>query len=297
MANSNNDYTQHGISVMQPEQKQLELVRHRSILLATLDYLEKLFGGSFVCDQYDPLAEYYQQQKIQTEKYFRQLKLDRLQQQLVKLTRDLQNRVDLNFAGYIKENTGYDIDIFEDLRKRVDAIIEHTGIRSENELNDIGTMMHYYEVMADGEKVERFDTLLTNYSEGKHETSGKRKSGYSEVISRVEKDGIEEVTISVSTGPKPRHFNEQEEVSPDGKRRLRVTQWGDRKHASTSVAIEFPAASGAGYGTSGIHPDIKAWWKGNSTIVIETKKEYEASVHHKEVRSFDDVITIDYIEN
>ena len=76
-----------------------------------------------------------------------------------------------------------------------------------------------------------------------------------------------------------------------------MTQWSDGKHASTHVAIEFPTASGAVYGTNNIHHDVKAFWKDNHTIVIETKKDYEASKRHKEVRSFDDVITIEYIED
>jgi len=282
---------------LKPEQKQLELQRHRSILLAALSYLEERLGGSFVYDQYDPITEYYQQQKIQTEKYFVQRRLDKLQQQLVTLTKGLQNRVDLNFAHYIKEKTSYDIDIFDDLQKRVDAIIEQNEIRTEKELNDISTMLHYCQALTDGEKVEKLNTLLTSYSKGTQKISHKRKSGYSEVISRVEKDGIEKVTVRISTGPKPKHFEEQEEISPDSKRKLRVTQWSDGKHASTYVAVEFPAANGAIYGASGIHSDIKAWWKDNSTIVIETKKEYEVIAHHKEVRSFDDIINIDYIEH
>jgi hypothetical protein len=265
--------------------------------LATLDYLEERLGGSFVYDQYDPVTEYYQQQKVQTEKYFKQRRLDRLQQRLASLTKGLQNKADVAFTLYIKEKTGCDIDIFEDLRKRVDSIIAQNEIRNQKELNDIGTMLHFYhETSADGEEVEKLKALLTNYSEQSQTTSLKRKGEYSEVVSRVGKDGIEEVTVKISTGPKPKHYEEQEATSPDGKRKLRVTQWRDGKHASTYVAVEFPSASGAVYGTSGICPDVQAWWKDNSSIVIETKKEYTANTQHRQVRSFDDVISIEYIE-
>jgi len=282
---------------MTPEQKQSELERHRAVLLATLDYLEQHLGGSFVCDQYDPVTEYYRQQKIQTEKYFKQRRLDRLQLQLASLSKGLQNRADLTFAPYIKEKTGYDIDIFEDLRKSVAAIIEQNEIRSQKKLNDIGTMLHYFhDTSVNGEEVEKLKALLTNYSKQTNEISGKRKGEYSKVISRVEKDGIEEVTVRISTGPKPKHFEEQEATSPDGKRKLRVAQWSDDKHASTYVSVHFPTASGAVYGTSGIRPDVKARWKNNYTIIIETKKEYEANTQNKQVRSFDDVIAIEYIE-
>jgi hypothetical protein len=105
------------------EQKQSELQRHRAILLAALNYLEERLGGSIVFDQYDPATEYYRQQKIQTEKYFKQRKLDKLQQRLTSLTKGLQIRDVLAFSTFIKEKTGYDIDIIEDLPNRVGAII------------------------------------------------------------------------------------------------------------------------------------------------------------------------------
>jgi len=279
-----------------PEQKQSELQRHRTILLATLDYLEERFGGSIVFDQYDPATEYYQHQKIQTEKYFNQRRLDRMQQRLASLTKGMQSRPDWAYVSYIKEKTGYDIDIFEDLRKRVDTIVAQNEIRSQKELNDVGTMLRFYhETAADGEKAEKLIALLTDYSKRTKEASGKRNSQYSEVVSNVDKDGIEEVTVRISSGPKPKHFEEQEATSPDGKRKLRVVQWGDGKHASTYVNIMFPTASGAVFAMSGIH-DVKAFWKDNSTMVIECPKERTANTQHKQVRSFDDVISIEYVE-
>lgn len=282
---------------MTPEEKQSELCRYRVIILATLNYLEEHLGGSFVCDQYDPVTEHYQQQKVQAEKDFMHRRLDRLQKRLTSLTKGLQSSIDLAYTPYIKEKTGYDIDIYEDLRKRVNSIIQQNEIRNQKELNDIGMMLHFYhETSADGEHVEKLKTLLTNYSELSQATSKRRKGEYSEIVSRVEKDGIEEVTIRYSTGPKPKYYKEQEATSPDGKRSLRVAQWYDGNYASTYVAVHFPTGSGAVYETSGIHPDVKALWKDNSTIVIETKREYTANAQHRQVRSFDDVINIEYIE-
>lgn len=265
--------------------------------MATFDYLEGCLAGSFVCDQYDPVTEYYQQQKIQIEKYFKQRTLDRLRQRLASLIEGLQNRADLNFATYIKEKTGYDIDIFEEVRKRVDTIIAQNEIRSQKELNDIGTMLRFYEeTLVGGEKVGKLKSLSNNYSKRSYAISHKRNAEYSEDISRVEKDGLEEVTVRISTGTKPKHLEEQVAVSPDGKRRLRVIKWSDGKRSSTSVVIEFPTASGAVYHTSGIRPYVMATWKDNSSIVIVTKKEYISTSRHRQVRSFDDIITIEYIE-
>lgn len=288
---------------MTSEEKQIELQRHRDIILATIDYLLSTQAGIIVFDKEDIVADYYEQQKLQIEKYYKQRKLDSLKQRLVSLTKGLQNKGDLNFANYIKEKTGYDIYIFEDLRKRIDVIIAQKEVRNEKELNDIGTMLHFYQqAQADGEVADKLKALLIDYSKRTDEplttaTSRKREAGYSEVISKVEKSGGEEVTVRISTGPEPKHLEEQEAISPDGKRRLRVTQWSDGKNASTYVVIEFPTASGAVYGTNGIRPDVKASWKENSTVVIETKKDYPANTQYREVRSFDDVITIEYIES
>ena len=95
----------------------------------------------------------------------------------------------------------------------------------------------------------------------------------------------------------PRHWEVEEVLSPDGKRRLHITQWSDGRHPSTSVDILFPKASGTIYGVAGICPDVKAYWKDNSSVVIETNKTYLANTQHKQVRSFDDIITIEYIEH
>jgi hypothetical protein len=285
------------VNRMTPEQKQSELQRHTAILFATFDYLMQRNAGSFVTDNFDPVAEAYEQEKQRAEMEFQQGNLDKLQQRLLGRSEALANRIDLDFAPYIKEKTGYVIDIFESLRNRIAAILEQNEIRSQKELNDVGRMIHFCDKTAiAGENVEKLKSLLTDYSKQLTEMSRKRNDEYSEVVSREEKDGIEKVTVRISTGPKPRHFEEQEAISPDGKIRLRVVQWSDGKHASTYVSVMFPTANGPVYGTRGIRPDVRAWWKDNSTIVIETKKEYTADTQHKQVRSFDDIISIEYIE-
>ena len=268
------------------------------MLLATIDYLQERSGGSFVYDQCDPVTEYHQQQKLLAAKYFKQRRLDRLQQRFKSLTRGLQDSTGLAFASYIKEKTGYEIDIFEDLRKRVAAIIAQNEIRSEKELGDIGTMIRiYHETAPDGEDIGKLSALLTSYVQQEQKASAKRKSRYSEVTSIVEKEGMSIMSVTISTGPKPKHFEEQVIVSPDEKRRLRIVEWDGGKYASTCVTVEFPTASGAVYAINGIQHGIKAWWKDNSTIVIETSKEYKANAKHNQVRSFEDTINIEYIES
>ena len=178
----------------------------------------------------------------------------------------------------------------------VNTIIEQNEIRNKEELNDIITMVEVYkQTSKDAAMIEQLKNLLSDYSKS-NQFLRKEKVSYSEVISREKKDDKEIVTIRVSTGPKPKHLKEQEAISPDGKRRLRVTQWGDGKQSSTYVTVMFPTSNGAVYGVSGIC-DVNAFWKDNATIVIETKKDYVGHTQHKTVRSFDDTITIEYVES
>ncbi len=260
--------------------------------MATLDYLISIHGGSIVFDKEDIVANHYEQQKLQVEKNYGQSRLKLLQQQLASLTTGLRNRFDLNYAGYIKEKTDYEIDIFDTLRRRVDAIIEKNTISTRDEHNDIGAMLHYYQKVAGDEaRIQKLKKLFFDFSELT------RGQGYSEVIGNVQKDGIGDVTVKLSSGPKSNNLQERVAVSPDGKRSLRVTQWKDGHFVSTYVSIMFPTASGAIYGISGLHPDVKASWKDNSTIVIEIPKEPRPNTQYHEVRSFDDTISIEYLEH
>jgi hypothetical protein len=279
-----------------PEEKKTELHRQRDLVLATLNYQLELHAGSIVTDGWDAAREYFDQQKLQTEAYFRGRRLDKLQQQLQRLTDGLRSRVDLQYTSYIKEKTGYDIDLFEGLQGHIDRILVQGNIQTDAEAEFVRVqLLINKQTMAEPQQETALKTLFHDYFKRKQQSE--KKATFSEVTKREENDGVEVVTVRISTGPKPVHLEEQEAISPDGKRWLRVTQWSDGKHASTYVVIIFPTTSGTVYAANGIRPDVKAYWKDNHTIVIETKKEYEAGVKYKEVSSFDDVIAIEYIEH
>ena len=117
-----------------------------------------------------------------------------------------------------------------------------------------------------------------------------------ETIRKYQEGNVSHVEISVRTGPLPDHLVENEAISPDGRIRLRVTQWQKGDHASTGVTLTFPTGSGPVYGTTGIRPDVRAYWKDNTTIVVETRKEYFTAVRFSEIRSLADTVRIEYIE-
>ena len=150
---------------MSLEQKQFELQRHQAIIMATLDYLNNILEQSVAPDQLEFIKEAYIQQRVQAKKYFEQRRLDRLKKQLESLTRAIQMRCDLDFGRHIKLETGYDIDVFEMLRNRVDKIFARKEVYKKSEHNDINALARYYRQVIYNEGAdEKLKALLLNYS-------------------------------------------------------------------------------------------------------------------------------------
>ena len=70
---------------------------------------------------------------MQAEKYYIQRRLDRVQQRFRTLIKGIQNRVDLDFATYLKEKVACDIDISMSCI-RTEIIIKQKEIRNQKEL-------------------------------------------------------------------------------------------------------------------------------------------------------------------
>jgi CRISPR/Cas system CMR-associated protein Cmr1 (group 7 of RAMP superfamily) len=100
--------------------------------------------GRLLLSSASVIEVHYQQQKQQTEKYYQTERLDRLKQNLNSLTEYPRQTNDISFAGYIKEKTGCQIDIFENVQRRVNTVIEQNQIRNKKELNDVGIMLDVY---------------------------------------------------------------------------------------------------------------------------------------------------------
>lgn len=282
------------VSSMTPEQKQTVLQRLYAIVTATLDYLESIHAGSFVLDEEDHIREHYEHQKLVAADDLKHGRLARLQRQLASQLKGLVGRVDLSYESYVKEKPGYDVDLFDGLRKRVDAILARNQIRTAKEDADVGTMLRYLEQTASTHAdIEKLKSLLNDRA-----GSQRRKKGvYEEVEKRTTEDGMEEVTISITTGPKPKQYKEDSVTSPDGLRRLIVIQYDDGVNATTSVLLQFAnGASGPIYAAKGLRPAVTAYWENNTTVCIQTRQEYDAMPRYRQVRSFDDKVKIQYVE-
>lgn len=275
--------------------KTSELEKFRNILLATLDYLDDKFGESIVYDDFSPIAEYYQQERRQTEKYFKERRLDRLEQKFETLKQSLINRVEIEFSDYLRSTTGYEIDIFEELKNSIELILSQNEIGNQQELMDIFKMIDLLEKT--GSQNNQL-TKLKNILSTADEISSKKKSNeHTFVLSEVEKDGFIEVNEVSVVGTKPKHFSQESFLSPNGKFELNIVKCETKDYASTEIVVHFPTANGAVYSITGIKNDITAFWEDNETVVINVQKGYEPIVKHHRIRSFNDTISIKYIEN
>jgi hypothetical protein len=70
---------------------------------------------------------------------------------------------------------------------------------------------------------------------------------------------------------------------------------GINEYALTEVSIVLKGGSGCIYCAKGSSLPIKAYWKVNSTVVIETKEEYTTHTKYSTVSSYEDIVKIEYI--
>lgn len=185
-------------------EKQFELVKLKTISLATIDYLAENPELSDSGDE-NSLEDLYQHYKIQTEKYFQQRRLDRLQHRLSHFFDILIGRVDLNFTDYIREKTGYEIELLEGLHKRVEIILDRNEIRTEKEAYEISLLSGYYNRISTNKlDIEKLNALLLEYHERMAPVYLKKQRSYTKIIEVEQKDGMEITSITIHTGPKPK---------------------------------------------------------------------------------------------
>jgi hypothetical protein len=261
-----------------PEEKQLELKRHRDILLATFDYFIDR-SANIKYDEFDPV-DHFKLLKQQTEEHFQKGRLTRLKQWLRDMTEEPRETGDLNFGRYIKEKTGYDIDIFDNFQKRIDKIIERKKIKTENEYRDVLAMVDNLcqQTPVNEQKIDVLNNLLIDFGD---KISGTKTPKSKRKFSTKNNYFTNQLSASYST---------------DNKRKLTLTESGDENYTSTQVFIEFEQSGAGVYTTNGINLGIRTYWKDNNTIVIETKKDYLALQKWEQVQSFKDIVKVEYIE-
>ncbi len=206
----------------------------------------------------------------------------------------LRHRYDQGFNNYIKEKTGYDIDIFEGFKAAVMPTISRGSIRDYNDVYPIENYLKAYRTHPEEqEHVMLLQTLLNNW----------------EARISLLKSSFETITVkmySMQEGKKSRDLNEaeyqeyikqwliSEKVAPNGVHKLSVECSGKGKYALTYVNISLAGGTGPIYGAKGERLPIKAYWKDDHHVVIETNKEYETIYCYGQVSSYGELVKIEY---
>lgn len=267
---------------MNHKEKQAALEKYKAIAIATLDYLIKNYTGKLVFDQYDPHVMVYSTQKEQVERYFKQRKLDQLKRHSTNFQSILLHNLDVKFKDFIKEQTGYEIDIFKDLQDRIEAIVASKEITKDRELYDVRLMSDIYEkTNGDQKKLAVLQNLVVAFTD---KIPVERSS---KVISEQKYKEM-----------RRRSGFLLDLASPDKKNRLELYTNGKDGCAQTSVNVYLKDGNGgAVYTAKGQSLPIKTYWKDNRTVVIETKKTYEVTTRYEKLSSLKNVIRIEYTED
>jgi len=150
------------------DEKQTELSKYRTLILATLDYYIDYNIIEIKTPNFDS-TEYYKGLKVQAEEIFKKGQLTRLKQWFRDLTEMQVETGDLRFNKYLHDKTKYDIDIFHSYFQRVDKIIKKGKITTDHQFYDINNIVNQLcqAEPIDNNKIEILNRLLVEYEQRK----------------------------------------------------------------------------------------------------------------------------------
>jgi len=173
------------------------LLKFREIALATIDYLLAGFKSELDDETFGHVRSDFEKQKRQIQTCWRKGQLKLLNKKLNDLLDSPTFRCDLLFSKYVHEKTGYHIDIFKNVKKRVDTILRKGVIEHEKELWDVGILLTLYN--NDVKKIKKADALKSLIIEfGKTSIS---RNKYTETIaySVSPENDLVKITKQIST--------------------------------------------------------------------------------------------------
>lgn len=276
-----------------------EQEKNKTILLATLDYLIENHSIGMVFDDFSRSKQWYLEDLAQTELDIQYSRSQQIKRRLDMYISFLKSRFDLGFNTYIKENTPYEIDIFEDYKTDIIPVLKKQRI----DYNDVYLIEKYLKAYSGAFEEQQNVTLLkkllaeheahiAEIFEGEDVVTEKyhyitqgdkswiiKDEGYDQLFRERNKDWL----LSVATAPNDIY-------------KLQVQFSGTGEYALTYIVITLGGGSGNIYCAKGEKLPIKAYWKDNHTVVVETKSTYQYHEKYKQVRSYDEVFKIEYIE-
>jgi hypothetical protein len=242
----------------------LDCEKYRDILLATLEYERKRTPCPIDSPDYAFYCEIELSQKKYIEENYSAVGLKELQRRISLLTDLYMQLGDTQYNRYIKETTGYEVDIFEGLEQRINKII------AGKKLVD---------------KTERRDAIT--------KIALARRTGVDQIKTPTLKNILEDYRKKKSKKDFPFTATYLSECnSPNNEYCLSIYEIGD----STQVQLDTELFSAAVYHAKGLNLGLTCYWENADTIIIETKKEYGSFFKTHQIISLQQ-IRIKYIEN
>jgi hypothetical protein len=270
-----------------------ERERNKKVLLATLNYLLQYHSGDMVFDDYSPSKQWYLSEIKQTKIDIAKYRSKQIRRRLDMHISLLRQRYDLGLNEFIRENTGYDIDIYEQFKANAMPIILKGSI-VYNDVYQIERYLKAYEMVPEEQKnVQLLKVLLERYEDG-----------LSSLL--VDDDFVTVEGCIVVQGKNIRTMNPAdydkfrqesllcEETAPNRSYKISIETTGKGQHASTYANISLSGIVGGVYGAKGEKLPIKAHWKDDHNVIIETKEHYEIIFKYKQVTSYGKVVNIEY---
>ena len=151
-------------------------------------------------------------------------------------------------------------------------IIEQNKIENEEEFYDAVRMIHKLrQEYADEDKINVLDNLCRDFAKLRNKTKVIEDRYIPKELSHVQ--------------------------SPNKKFRLIVSESEQNgEYGVTSVCVTGKNGGASMYDVERINLDIKAYWKDDNTIIIESKKEYKVLSRHNQIQFGNDVIDVNLVE-
>ena len=146
------------------EEKQAELIKHRALVIAAIDYQLEDKTQHIKTADFDS-AQYLESLKGTTEEHFQKGRLSTLKQWFRDMSEMHIECRNLAFNKYLNDKTNYEIDIFKSFNQRINKVIAKGKITSDNQFYDVGILVDQLSQTEplDMERIETLNKLLVNY--------------------------------------------------------------------------------------------------------------------------------------
>ena len=148
--------------------KSKDLVKYRDLVLATIEYNIQIYSKENIAGVSE-IIEHFLSLKPQIEEHFEKGRLTKLKQWFRDLTETVIASNDVKFNTYLKDQTGYDLDIFKSFNQKVEKIITKGKITNDDQFYELRNYLDQLEGIepVDNDKIKIIDRILFKYEQKK----------------------------------------------------------------------------------------------------------------------------------